>query len=211
MSHILVISPHPDDDAIGCGGTLYSHVVHGDSVYSIYLTSGEKGGHGLSQEETGPLREQEAKNAAQILGITQIEFWRQPDGALCSTPELIEKLRNVVKSLQPQILYVTHEMEMHPDHKVAAEIVRNTLSDQDSSIIKPLVRMFEVWTPLQSMDDIVDISPYIEVKIAAIRKHKSQCDVLRFDDAFRGLSRYRGEMFSWPQRGYAEIFQRMRI
>ena len=160
---------------------------------------------------TGPLREQEAKDAAQILGITQIEFWRQPDGMLTSTPKLVEQLRSKVKSLQPQILYVTHEGEMHPDHKVAAEIVRNALSDQDIPIIKPLVRMFEIWTPLQNMDDIVDISPYIEVKMAAIRTHKSQCDVLRFDEAFLGLSRYRGEMFSWPQRGYAEIFLRMHI
>ena len=71
--------------------------------------------------------------------------------------------------------------------------------------------MFEVWTPLQRMDQIVDITPYIETKIAAIRAHKSQCDVLGFDDAFLGLARYRGEMFSWPEGDYAEIFAQVRF
>jgi len=68
-----------------------------------------------------------------------------------------------------------------------------------------------VWTPLQRMDQNVDITPYIETKIAAIRAHKSQWDVLAFDDAFLGLARYRGEMFSWPEGDYAEIFAQVRF
>ena len=63
MNRILVLSPHPDDEAIGCGGTLRKHVVEGDAVRVIFLTSGEGGGHGRTAEETRRLREREARRA----------------------------------------------------------------------------------------------------------------------------------------------------
>lgn len=211
MSRVLVISPHPDDDAIGCGGTIRKHVVQGDSVNTIFLTSGEKGGHGRTPEEIGTLREREARAAAKILGLAHIEFWRQPDGALSATRQLVDRLRTVIRKLQPEMLYVTHEREMHSDHRSAARMVRRALTGSDAHAVMPVVRMFEVWTPLQLMDDIIDVSPYLEVKMAAIKAHRSQCDVLRFDEAFLGLSRYRGELHNWSEGDYAEIFLRMRI
>src|SRR5437879_4633880 len=82
MSNVLVISPHPDDESIGCGGTLRRHVLQGDIVQAVFLTSGERGGHGRSREDTMRIREQEAREAAAILGLAQIEFWRVSNGSL---------------------------------------------------------------------------------------------------------------------------------
>ena len=210
MSRVLVISPHPDDEAVGCGGTLRGHVVQGDVVHSIFLTSGEHGGHGRPPEETARIREREAEEAGEILGLSRLDFWRQPDGALWATRRLTNRLRTAIEEWEPQILYVTHPGEMHPDHRAAARIVRQALRDSESPAWKPLVRMYEVWTPMQEMDEIVDISDYVDVKVAAIRAHKSQCDVVRFDEAALGLNRYRGELHSWPGGPYAEIFLELR-
>ena len=74
--------------------------------------------------------------------------------------------------------------------------------------------MFEVWTPLTVIDEIVDITPHIEIKLAAIRAYQSQCGVLKFDDAMLGLARYRGEFFCWPKPEehsgqYAEVFKEL--
>ena len=46
----------------------------------------------------------------------------------------------------------------------------------------------------------------MEAKLAAVRAYKSQCDIMRFDDAIAGLNRFRGEMHSWPGGPYAEVF-----
>src|SRR5262249_33901722 len=66
---------------------------------------------------------------------------------------------------------------------------------------------YEVWTPLQDIDRVEDISEVMQVKVAAVRAYRTQCNAMRFDDAVLGLNRYRGEMHSWPGGPYAEIFQ----
>jgi LmbE family N-acetylglucosaminyl deacetylase len=204
MNRVLVISPHPDDESIGCGGALLQHTHGGDAVRIVFLTSGENGRKGSDPAETAQVREQEAKAAAEILGASEIEFWREPDGSITVTPGLVERLRDVLQSWQPDVLYVTHADEMHPDHRAAASLVRQAMDLHE----RPCqVWMYEVWTPLQVMDHIIDITPFIDSKLAAIRTHRTQCDAVRFDDAMLGLARYRGEMHSWPGGPYAEVFR----
>ena len=77
---VLVVSPHPDDESLGCGGTLRGHVVAGDIVRVLFLTSGENGGHGVAPELVAELHKQEAAEAAAILGIAEITFCREKDG-----------------------------------------------------------------------------------------------------------------------------------
>jgi LmbE family N-acetylglucosaminyl deacetylase len=205
MQRILAISPHPDDESIGCGGALRRHVLRGDEVHVVFLTSGEAGGHGRPPAETRDLREREAHEAAQILGLHAIEFWREPDGKLSASPPVVERLRAKLLELQPTIVYVTHDREMHPDHRAAWELVDRALSTHGDG--RPQVRMYEVWTPLQEMTHLEDISDVIEDKLAAIRAYHTQCAALRFDEAILGLNRYRGEMHSWPGGPYAEAFR----
>jgi LmbE family N-acetylglucosaminyl deacetylase len=206
MARVLVISPHPDDESIGCGGTLCQHVKGGDRVAVIFLTSGEAGGHGRTREQTRKVREAEARSAAKLLKLGPIGFWRQPDGALRVTDELIKRLRTAIARLKPDIIYLPHDRDMHQDHRAAVRLLRRALVGVKR---RPDVLMFEVWTPLQRMDHIVDISPYIKTKLRAIRLYKSQNNELGFDDAFLGLARYRGEMHSWPGGDYAEVFARL--
>lgn len=209
MKNILVISPHPDDEAIGCGGTICKHIADGDHVEIIFLTSGEKGGHGKTEEETSLIREREALLAADILKVNKIEFWRQPDGKFEAHAINVNRLKDKIQAFKTDIIYVPHEHEEHPDHKAAASLVNHTMSEPNNTFEKPLVWMYEVWTPIQKIDHIIDISLYVDVKRKAILCHKSQCDVLKLDEAILGLNRYRGEMHSWPGGNYAEIFKKL--
>ena len=208
MKRVLVLSPHPDDEAIGCGGTLRRHVVHGDQVRVIFLTSGERGVRGQEPAETARVRELEAAAAAKVLGYEMFEFWREPDGALQVTPALLHRFGEGLESWKPELIYVPHAAEMHPDHQAALHLAERALELLNS---RPEVRMYEVWTPIQQIDHVKDISEYIEVKLAAIRAHQSQCAIMRFDESALGLARYRGEMHSWPGGPYAEVFQRFPV
>lgn len=203
MRRILVLSPHPDDESIGCGGTLRKHVVDGDTVHTIFLTSGEKGGHGRSVEETRRRREKEASIACEILGVEKLEFYREPDGALRATREVKARLQRKLVEWQPNLIYLPHSHEMHPDHRAGARALKRALGELT---FQPEVLMCEIWTPLRCIDCIVDISPYVTTKRAAICAYESQCAVMAFDEAILALNRYRGEMHSWPGGDYAEVF-----
>ena len=208
MARVLVLSPHPDDESIGCAGTLCGHVAAGDAVRVVFLTSGELGGHGLGPDETRRRREGEALAAARILGIRQPEFWHAPDGRLRASEALILQLASLLRQWRPQFVYTTHGGEMHPDHRAAPRLLRRALAV--ARVARPDVWLFEIWTPLARMDRIVDITPWMDTKLRAVRAYESQCSVLRFDAAVAGLNRYRGEMHSWPGGDYAEVFVEMR-
>jgi len=201
MSKVLVVCAHPDDEAVGCGGTLRRHALDGDEILAVFLTSGEAGGHG--DADHGETRRREAQRAAAILGIATLEFWGQPDGRLRVSRSLAERLTALIDSSRPALVYAPQPQDDHPDHRAAARLVRRAIA---SSRVTPGVRFFEIWSPLSDPDEIIDISAVIADKRRAIRAYRSQCAVMRFDDAFEGLARYRGEMHSWPGGPYAEVF-----
>jgi len=122
----------------------------------------------------------------------------------------VQRLAEKLRSWRPSVVYVTHEREMHPDHRAAVRLLRAALANIRPQR-RPTVMMYEVWTPLQRMDEIVDVTPFVKTKRRAIRAYRSQCDVMDFDDAIIGLNRYRGEMFSWPEGEYAEVFAKLEM
>jgi N-acetylglucosamine malate deacetylase 1 len=210
MRRVLVLSPHPDDEAIGCGGTLARHVAEGDAVRVVFVTSGEAGGHGRPPAETARVREAEASAAGSILGVEWVEFWREPDGRVRADRRLVRRVCEWIETWRPDIIYVPHPGETHRDHRATTRVVRQAVA-RELSAIRPLVRMYEVWAPLSHMDHIVDITPFVTQKLAAIRAHRSQCDVMSFDEASLGLARWRGEMFCWPEGEFAEVFRAMHL
>src|SRR5215207_8879345 len=105
--NILVIAPHPDDESIGCGGTLYFHTERGDRVAVVYLTSGELGLKNLPREQAWTIREAEARKAAKILRLAEPVFLRCPDWVLnehvkAASAALVPHLR----SEAPEMVYM---------------------------------------------------------------------------------------------------------
>jgi N-acetylglucosamine malate deacetylase 1 len=201
VTSVLVVGAHPDDEALGCGGTLRRHASAGDRITAVFLTSGEGGGHGIS--DPGATREREARAAARILGIGELQFWGERDGALRARSALVQRLAAVITSARASVLYGPHDRDDHPDHRATARIVRAAVS---ASKRRVQTWQYEIWAPLAQIDHVVDVSEVIDDKLRAIRAYRSQCAVMRFDDAFHALARYRGEMHSWPGGSYAEVF-----
>lgn len=212
MQRMLVISPHPDDEAIGCGGTLSRYASEGASIKVIFLTSGEQGGHGAPPGEMLAIREREAVRAAKVLGIQETEFWREPDGGLRASNRLVEALAVEMNAFKPTTVLIPYTKDHHADHRAAARLARRAARVGG---IQGRLLMYEVWTPLDDMDVVVDITGSISMKLKAIKAYRSQCSVLSFDEAMLGLARYRGELFDWPRtqdgvKHYAEVFKILR-
>src|SRR5918995_4794712 len=126
--NVLVLAPHPDDEAIGCGGAVCRHTVRGDRVSVVFLTSGELGLKHLPREEAWRVRETEAAEAASILGIANLSFLRQPDWLLNeNVAEAGLALEPVLLQQEPEVIYLPHEGESHPDHATSMSVVRAAL------------------------------------------------------------------------------------
>src|SRR5215203_5449897 len=95
MVNVLVLAPHPDDEAIGCGGTLIRHAKQGDRVTAVFLTSGELGLKHLAPDLAWSIREREAQEAARVLGLADLRFLRCPDWFLG------EHVEEAAAALQP--------------------------------------------------------------------------------------------------------------
>lgn len=201
---ILVIAPHPDDEAIGCGGFIASRVAKGDEVLTLFLTSGEHGCPGEDVETTTRIREGEAIDASNILGSHIHEFWRLTDGGLSYSDSLRDRLIGAIQEISPQMILVTHEKESHPDHRVAGQLVRAALKEIPNP---PECLTYEVWSPLTRANRVFDISNFIDDKRDAIYAHDSQVRRQSFTMAAEGLARYRGVMQGRCE--YAEAFQKM--
>ena len=202
--NILVIAPHPDDESIGCGGTICLHTDRGDHVAAVFLTSGEFALGDLPREKAWAIREAEAEESASILGITSVTFLRRPDHYLGDgIEEAATELRQLLERQQPQLIYLPHAYEGHSDHRACQPIVQAALS---STLIPPPALLgYEVWTPLSEYDRVENIGQTMARKLQAVRAHRSQIKQIRYDRAVSALNEYRGTMTQVGR--YAEVFQ----
>lgn len=217
MEKVLVLAPHPDDELIGCGGSLTRHVRQGDQVGVVYLTSGESGSLQSSSQELALRREAEAREAATLLGITDLTFLRFPDGYLEFNQRTLDAMVTVIRAKQPDRIYLPHSLEAVPDHQLTHRLVMEGIRRAEgpwhqhcgsSPWQVNTVLGYEVWTPLTAVGHSQDISEYIDIKLRALRLHHSQITSIPYDQAVEGLNRYRGIMTGQGQ--YCECFQLLR-
>ncbi len=202
--NVLVIAPHPDDESIGCGGTISLHAERGNRVTVVFLTSGEHGLQKLPEEKARRVREREAEKAAAILGIASVTFLSLPNGHVGDhVGKAAEALRPILKREEPEVIYLTHGCDRHPDHRAARPIVQAAL--EGSGIPVPTLLSYEVLTFLPSYDHLEDITPMMQRKLEAVRAHRSQVRQFRYDRAARALNEYRGIVAEAAR--YAEVFQ----
>jgi LmbE family N-acetylglucosaminyl deacetylase len=184
----LVIGAHPDDNEIGCGGTIAGLTRAGWDVTFIICTNGNKGSHDqdISSYQLSEMREAEQRAAAATLGVQRCIFLRYNDGELEYTSALRAEMALYIRHFRPHRVY-THDpwrmYMLHPDHRtVGFAVVDGLVSARDHLYMPGLGQIgLTVWRPAglylwsaEAPDTINDISETLEQKVAAIREHRSQ-------------------------------------
>jgi N-acetylglucosamine malate deacetylase 1 len=204
---VLIIAPHPDDESIGCGGSVCTHVKRGDSVAALFLTSGELGLKQMRARQAKEIREAEALRACRVLGIQDADFLRLPDWTMGEDiSKAIAGVLPIIQRSKPGLIYLPHANEWHPDHRATLPIVRAVLSQLGSN---PKLFGYEVWTPLTEYQHVQNITEFMPQKLRALRKHESQISQWDYVRAVRGLNEYRGAMAGRCR--YAEVFQEIAL
>jgi LmbE family N-acetylglucosaminyl deacetylase len=216
--NILVIAPHPDDDVIGCGGTLSHLAASGQQITILYLTSGDAGDATVEKKILSDIRESEAEKACAILGISSYEFLHFPDGNIQENEETLTIITEKIRQYQPGVLFIPHENDGHRDHRISYTLTMeavwraaaNSHQHTTGAMWKvPTILAYEVWTPMTTISYTEDISDVIEKKTHAINAHSSQLKNVRYDRAMIGLHEYRAATTRTGQ--YAECFYAVRI
>ncbi|HSX06620.1 MAG TPA: PIG-L deacetylase family protein [Candidatus Saccharimonadia bacterium] len=192
----LCVSPHPDDDIIGCGGSFATFVASGGNAATVYVTSGENGNREIVPADLGAMREREAGFASWQLGIPEerLTFLRYPDlGTVHHESLIVDSLVTAIQALRPNLIFAPHESDGHPDHITSYKALMTALGR--CIIPPPRLLCYEVWTPIPTVDVFVDISTHMPKKIAAMKEHQTQ--LLKMD--------YVGKVTEMGQRRSEEV------
>ncbi len=178
---VLAIGAHPDDVELGCGGTLAKLISQGKTCAILDLTQGEMGTRGTPEK-----RAEEAKKAAEILGVTHRAQAYLPDGWIQNNPESQRIVIKWIRHFRPSMLLINAPTDRHPDHPHAAKLcvdaafkaglkqVSTTMDGREQLAHRPktIFHYIQFWNI--KPDIIMDISGHLETKIKSVNAYASQ-------------------------------------
>ncbi|MFN3813601.1 MAG: PIG-L deacetylase family protein [Aquificaceae bacterium] len=155
---ILVVAPHPDDEVLGCGGTVYKHTINGGEAWLCVVTDGSR----LYKDTDVLRRKEECLSSAQIIGFEKVVFLDLKDGELMENLEVLKtKLSELVKNFES--VFIPHPFDHHPDH-IAVSL--STLSIfQERPLFK--LYLYSVYNTLR-YNKVVDVTDVYDVKKRAM-------------------------------------------
>jgi len=192
---ILVIAPHPDDETLGCGGTLLRHKNEGDEIYWNIVTgiSEENGWSNKAVKE----RESEIESVASKYGFSEVINFGLPTATIDLIPisELVEKIANIYKKLSPEVIYVPYINDIHTDHQLISKVVQSTIKWFRYPHIKKVL-MYETLSETDfnfsehktfSPNVYIDISNFLETKINIMKYYKTEMGEFPFPRSVKNI------------------------
>lgn len=177
---VLVVAAHPDDEVLGCGGTIARHVAEGDAVHVIFMADGVGSRNGELEQDLNK-RNIAKKRALEILGVSSHHSLDFPDNRMDSLPflDIVRPLEQLVQQIQPCTIYTHHHGDLNVDHRLTHQAVLTVCRPQPYSSIREILA-FEVmssteWAgpgqPIFEPNVFVDMSGYWLKKSAALKEY----------------------------------------
>ena len=205
--NVLVLAPHMDDETIGCGGAILTHVARGAQVEVVFITDGGAGidksiYSSQSTEQLRDIRKKEAATACSLLGVFRSHYLDLPDGRSRLTEAAVEQLLAIIEAVQPDVVYLPFITDTHHDHLTTNKLF-HAVARRKENISSMLCSCYEVWTPIHP-NCIIDISSQMDAKMAALSCYESQLKMNNYLSSVKGLNAYRS--ITNESKGYAEAF-----
>lgn len=206
---VLIISAHPDDETLGCGGTIAKHKLQGDKIFQIFVSDGE--GARVNNEKhlikSIDNRRFMAKKAAKILGVSETVFLDFQDNRLDAQPllNIVKDLEFYINKIKPNIVYTHSDLDLNIDHQIVSRATLTACRPISVSSVKEIF-FFEVLSSTEwnfkssnnfNPNYFVDISKTLKIKLKALRLYKKELRPYPHPRSLLGvkiLSKYRGMM-----------------
>ena len=200
---VLVIAPHPDDEILGCGGTIANRVKAGHEVYVSIVT---KGCEPLFSAESVEQVRSECKEADAFLGVKETSFLDFPAAMMEDVPRyrLNDALVKEVQRIMPDEVFIPHRGDMQLDHKMVVDAAMVALRPKYKHVVKRIYSYETLsetgWDVPNTTNEFIptvyeDISNTLELKLHAMNIFKSQLAEFpnaRSTEAIEALAKYRG-------------------
>jgi len=220
---LFLIFAHPDDEVLGCGGTVARLVREGYKAYTLILGEGITS-RDKSRNKDERLRELEelkdfATKANEILGVEGVFFGDFPDNRFDSVPllDIIKKVEEVIEKIKPSVIFTHYEKDLNIDHQITYRAVITATRPMKGCPVKEIysceVLSSTEWNyPISFSPDVFfDISQTIEVKLKALKEYKGE---LRDFPHPRSLEAVKLNAKMWGVKTcleYAEAFKCVRL
>ena len=199
---ILCVIAHPDDEALGVGGTLIKHIEQGDAVNIVIFSLGEISK--ISKDINSSRRLKSAKDWSKRVGSKIYSILDFPDQKLDTVPklEIIQILEKILKDLKPDILYTHHDGDINHDHQIVSHAILTALRPMNNLALKSEIRTFETVSSTEQ-------SPYTERYVFKPNYYVSIEDV--WEKKIKALEAYKNELGSFPHPRSLESLEALAI
>lgn len=219
MKKILVIAAHPDDEFLGCGGTLLNYKKKGYEIKSVFLADGETSRSGIIKKKKLILeREEQAKKIAKKCNFIKPVFNRLPDNKLDTVPilKIVKSIEKEIVRFKPEIIFTHFESDLNIDHQLVNKAVVTATRPLSKTFVQ---RIYCFETPsstefnftrkqknLFNPNLFVDVSKFIDKKIELLKIYKNELRPWPHSRSLRSiknLALYRGSQIGVK---FAEAF-----
>ena len=220
---ILIVAAHPDDEVLGCFGTVSKLIKEGYEAYTLILGEGKTSR--LDTRKVEENKEQleilndEIKKANDIIGIKKCFVYDFPDNRFDSVDllDIIKVISKIKEEIKPDIIFTHYENDLNIDHKITYQAVITATRPIENESVKEIYS-FEILSSTEwqypisfSPDVFFDIQDTVELKLNAMRCYKSELCIYPHPRSLEGIelnAKYNGMRVG---KNYVEAFKSVRV
>ncbi|MDR1946246.1 MAG: PIG-L family deacetylase [Desulfovibrio sp.] len=199
----LLLAPHPDDELIGCGGTLIMHPKNFDVL--CLATSGMHR-QGQTPKENSRVRFDDFTTIMSEIGVNRSFIFEYYENGRCREfyPTMLNEYMKCVNVCDYNYIFLPHIHDNHPDHQYIVVLLKEMIKHQGYVADLKLV-FYEVWSPLHNVNAYVSIDRVISDKCRFLKKYRTVGE--GYAEPIKGLNRYRGLVCTYNEHNFLECFE----